>query len=304
MASDKKELPNGMKFVIGGSSGMTATCFVQPLDLIKTRMQISGVGSATKEYSSSFHAAKSIVAKEGFFSLYNGLSAGLLRQATYSSTRLGVYTWLFSLYSSKHEGAPPSFLEKVGIGSLAGMSGALVGNPSEVALIRQMSDGKLPPAERRNYANVFNALFRIAKDEGVATLWRGVGPTIGRSIIVNAVQLATYSQAKELLMKTGYFQEGILLHLSGSMLSGFATTVASLPIDIAKTRVQNMKTINGKPEFSGTLDVFGKLIKNEGVFALWKGFTPYFARLGPHTVLTFIFLEQYTQAYKTYVMSD
>lgn len=67
-------------------------------------------------------------------------------------------------------------------------------------------------------------------------------------------------------------------------------------------RVQNMKTIDGKPEFTGTLDVFGKLIKNEGVFALWKGFTPYFARLGPHTVLTFIFLEQFTQAYKTYLM--
>ena len=34
------------------------------------------------------------------------------------------------------------------------------------------------------------------------------------------------------------------------------------------------------------------MIKNEGFFSLWKGFTPYYFRLGPHTVLTFIFLEQ------------
>lgn len=63
-----------------------------------------------------------------------------------------------------------------------------------------------------------------------------------------------------------------------------------------------MKTINGKPEYSGALDVFAKVMKNEGVFALWKGFTPYYARLGPHTVLTFIFLEQMNSTYNTVVL--
>ena len=31
---------------------------------------------------------------------------------------------------------------------------------------------------------------------------------------------------------------------------------------------------------------------DEGVLALWKGFIPYFSRLGPHTVMTFLLLEQ------------
>ena len=30
-----------VKFLFGGLSGMGATCFVQPLDLVKTRMQVS-----------------------------------------------------------------------------------------------------------------------------------------------------------------------------------------------------------------------------------------------------------------------
>lgn len=34
------------------------------------------------------------------------------------------------------------------------------------------ADGKLPPAERRGYKNVFNALVRIVKEEGVGTLWK------------------------------------------------------------------------------------------------------------------------------------
>lgn len=63
-----------------------------------------------------------------------------------------------------------------------------------------------------------------------------------------------------------------------------------------------MKIIDGKPEYKGALDVLGKVIKNEGFFALWKGFTPYYMRLGPHTVLTFIFLEQMNSFYKRYVL--
>lgn len=64
---------------------------------------------------------------------------------------------------------------------------------------------RLPPAERRNYSNVFNALTRIAKEEGVVTMWRGAIPTMGRAMVVNAAQLASYSQAKQSLMSTGKF---------------------------------------------------------------------------------------------------
>ena len=58
-------------------------------------------------------------------------------------------------------------------------------------------------AERRNYKNVFDALFRITKEEGILTLWRGAIPTMGRAMVVNAAQLASYSQAKQILLDTG-----------------------------------------------------------------------------------------------------
>lgn len=72
---------------------MGATCFVQPLDLIKNRMQLSGTKVSTVS------VVTGILKNEGFFSLYSGLSAGLMRQATYTTTRLGIYTWLFELAS-------------------------------------------------------------------------------------------------------------------------------------------------------------------------------------------------------------
>ena len=154
------------------------------------------------------------------------------------------------------------------------------------------ADGRLPLEQRRNYKNVFNALARIVREEGVRALWTGCTPTIGRAMLVNMCQLASYSQAKQRLVATSYFNEGVSLHFCASMISGLITTAASMPVDIAKTRLQNMKVVDGKPQYGGTIDVLVKVVKQEGFFSLWRGFTPYYARLGPHTVLTFIILEQ------------
>jgi len=289
-------IPNSVKFTFGGLAGMGATLFVQPLDLVKNRMQLSG----KKEYNSSMHALRSIIAKEGLPSVYNGLSAGLARQATYTTTRLGVYSWLFEKFSSKDKN--PSFAMKAALGMAAGAVGSLVGNPTEVALIRMTSDGRLPVDQRRNYKNVFDAMARIVKEEGVLALWRGSTPTVARAMVVNAAQLATYSQAKQAILATGYVKDGIPCHFYASMISGLATTIASMPVDIVKTRIQNMRVIDGKPEYSGVADVLKRVISNEGFFALWKGFTPYYMRLGPHTVLTFIILEQLNGAYCKFVL--
>ncbi len=56
----------------------------------------------------------------------------------------------------------------MGAGGLA----ALIGTPAEISLIRMCADGRLPKEQQRGYSSVFNALYRISKEEGVATLWR------------------------------------------------------------------------------------------------------------------------------------
>ncbi|XP_007441668.2 mitochondrial 2-oxoglutarate/malate carrier protein, partial [Python bivittatus] len=100
----------------------------------------------------------------------------------------------------------------------------------------------------------------------------------------------------------GYFEDNIFCHFCASMISGLVTTAASMPVDIAKTRIQNMRMIDGKPEYRNGLDVLVKVVRYEGFFSLWKGFTPYYARLGPHTVLTFIFLEQLNKFYRKFFL--
>lgn len=167
--------------------------------------------------------------------MYKGLSAGLLRQATYTTTRLGTYTFLNDKYKTS-TGKQPNVLVSMGLGVCAGITGSFVGNPAEISLIRMTADGKLPIDQRRNYTSVVNAIARMVREEGVLTLWRGCIPTMGRAAVVNAAQLSSYSQAKRILLNKCQFQEGISLHFVASMISGLVTTIASMPVDIAKTR--------------------------------------------------------------------
>jgi solute carrier family 25 oxoglutarate transporter 11 len=281
---------------MGGLSGMIATCFVQPMDLIKNRMQLSGEGGAKKVHKTAFHAILNIVKQEGLFGLYNGLSAGLLRQASYTTTRLGVYQWLEENVGASYG---QNVFAKLVMGMAAGGVGAVVGNPAEVVLVRMTADGRLPLAERRNYSDAITAVFRIAREEGVSTLWRGTTPTVARAMVLNAAQLGGYSQSKQSLMSTGYFREDIYLHFAASLLAGFFSTAVSIPIDISKTRLQTMKPdAQGVYPYKGTSDVLLKVVRAEGFLALWKGFTPYFLRLGPHTIITFVVLEQMRQNWK------
>ena len=113
---------------------------------------------------------------------------------------------------------------------------------TEVSLIRMTADGRLPAAERRGYTSALDAIMRISREEGVATLWRGTSSTITRAVVLNATQLAVYSEAKEKLASTfptvSFLQGGITQHAAAATLSGFACTCTSLPVDIIKTRLQ------------------------------------------------------------------
>lgn len=182
----------------------------------------------------------------------SSLSAGLFRQATYTTARLGIYQTLFENFRQP-DGRPPQFFVNLMLGIVSGGLGSFLGTPAEVALIRMTLDSRLPLAERRNYAHVFDALIRIVKEEGVLKLWRGAIPTATRAMIVNAAQMPTYSQAKEALTSTGLMQQGFLLHAVSSLIAALVTTAVSLPVDIVKTRYQNMKVVNGKAEYSSIM---------------------------------------------------
>lgn len=263
---------------------MGATCCVQPQDVTKCRMQVAKPG----EFTSPLACMKHILRTDGAKGLYAGLSAGVTRQATYCTARMAIFTDLMERDKSKNNGVDPSFTMKVIYGLTAGGIGSFFGNPCDVALIRMASDSMKPVDQRRNYTGVGNALYRIVKEEGTMALMRGFGPTLTRAIVMNGAQLASYSQIKEGILKRDIVKDGLGCHFLAAMCSGFICAFVSAPTDRVKSLVQNMKP----GEYKNAVDCLVRTVQKEGVFKLWKGFTPYYMRVGPHTVFTFIFFEQ------------
>merc|ERR1740138_566353 len=147
---------------------------------------------------------------------------------------------------------------KAAAGVTAGGIAATACCPVEVGLVRSQADGRLPEDQRRNYRGLLDAIRRISAEEGVAALWRGVGPTVGRGAVVSMTQLASYDQAKEILEPV--LGAGFPLFVSCAFTSGLIYCTASLPLDIAKTRIQNMKPdASGKMPYSGMIDVLTRI---------------------------------------------
>lgn len=233
-----------------------------------------------------------ILQTEGAAALYSGVSATVLRQTLYSTTRMGLYEVFKQKWSDPNSGHFP-LSKKIAAGLLAGGIGAAVGNPADVAMVRMQADGRLPMSQRRNYKGVVDAITKMSREEGVASLWRGSSLTVNRAMIVTASQLASYDQIKEAILDRGVMGDGLGTHVSASFAAGFVASVASNPVDVIKTRVMNMKVEPGAaPPYSGALDCALKTIRAEGPMALYKGFIPTISRQGPFTVVLFVTLEQ------------
>jgi solute carrier family 25 oxoglutarate transporter 11 len=279
-------------FALAGISGASGWMFVHPFDVAKVQMQINPTPGATL-----MSTCRGMVAVDGFLGLYSGIKFAMWRQATYTTSRMGLYDVIGPKFKGSDGKIGP--VAKMAAGVLAGGIAATACCPVEVGLVRSQADGQLPVDQRRNYRGLLDCIKRVSAEEGVPALWRGVGPTVARGAVVSCTQLASYDQAKEILEPV--LGAGLPLFVSCAMTSGLIYCTASLPLDISKTRIQNMKPdASGKMPYSGMLDCLMKIPKEEGFLALWKGFPPYFLRSGGHTVFMFLFKEQYTTMYKKY----
>lgn len=302
-------------FVEGGIASIVAGASTHPLDLIKVRMQLQGESTAQILRPALAGPASlppppprvglvsigaGIVRSEGAAALFSGVSATMLRQTLYSATRMGLYDVLKRAWADPETQALP-LRRKIAAGLVAGGIGAAVGNPADVAMVRMQADGRLAADQRRNYRSAADAIGRMARSEGVASLWRGSALTVNRAMIVTASQLATYDQVKEAILEKGLIGDGIGTHVAASFAAGFVASVASNPVDVIKTRVMNMRVAPGAaPPYSGALDCAVKTVRAEGPAALYKGFVPTISRQGPFTVVLFVTLEQVRKLLKDF----
>jgi solute carrier family 25 (mitochondrial oxoglutarate transporter), member 11 len=274
-----------LPFVNGGLSGMIATSCVQPIDMVKVRLQLAGEGVRTGPKPTPLTITKDIIAQGKVLDLYTGISAGLLRQAVYTTARLGFFDTFVTQLTSRAEskGTTVTFAERGAAGLAAGGLAAMIGNPADLALIRMQSDGLKPKDARAKYRSVFDALKRITATEGVGALWAGASPTVIRAMALNFGQLTFFAESKAQLKQHLPALSESSRTFGASAVAGFFASFFSLPFDFIKTRLQKQaKGPDGKYPYNGLADCARKVVRDEGWLRFYRGFGTYYIRIAPH----------------------
>jgi solute carrier family 25 oxoglutarate transporter 11 len=284
--------PTVLNFGTAGLGGIMGWCVVHPFNTLCVRMNLA---SASGQKLSFLPYMTSTIKESGFLSLYTGLSAGILRQTCYATSRFGLFE-VFRDEMAKYR--PTDIWSRLSTGMVSGGIAALISCPAEVTLVRISNDNTLPPESRRNYKGVADAFKRILNEEGVKTFFSGSGPFVNRAMLVGAVQVGTYDQFRDMYRGLGITSQ-LSNVFSASMTSGLIYAVVTMPLETAKNRMafQKPDPSSGVMPYRGAIQTMSLIAKNEGILALWSGFPPYYLRCGGHTVLMFMSVEWLRKTY-------
>ena len=122
-----------MEFLLGGVAACGAGFFTNPLEVVKTRMQLQGElkarGEYTKHYRHVFHAFYAIGKYDGILALQKGLVPALWYQFFMNGFRLGAYQVMVNFGLTRDKDGNVSLPRCVAAGAAAGCAGAAVGSP-------------------------------------------------------------------------------------------------------------------------------------------------------------------------------
>lgn len=112
-------------FWLGGIAATCAVCFTHPLDAVKNRMQ-----TQTGARKSMASVLVTTARQDGIKGIYQGLSASVLRQMTYSLARFAAYDHLKNLLAKQSPTGTISNTSLALSAMAAGVIGGIAGNPA------------------------------------------------------------------------------------------------------------------------------------------------------------------------------
>uniref|UniRef100_A0A668A1G1 Solute carrier family 25 member 12 n=1 Tax=Myripristis murdjan TaxID=586833 RepID=A0A668A1G1_9TELE len=175
----------------------------------------------------------------------------------------------------------PLFAE-IMAGGCAGGSQVIFTNPLEIVKIRLQVAGEITTGPRVSALSV-------VRDLGFFGLYKGAKACFLRDIPFSAIYFPVYAHTKaELADEQGRL--GALQLLFAGAVAGVPAASLVTPADVIKTRLQ-VAARAGQTTYSGVIDCFRKILKEEGFRALWKGAGARVFRSSPQFGVTLVTYE-------------
>lgn len=248
----------------GAVAGAVAKTTIAPLDRTKINFQISSV----RRYSlrGAIRFVRRSFVNEGFFSLWRGNSATLVRIMPYAAIQYASHEqWKHLLNRTNDRNLPP--LYRFVAGSLAGTTASMLTYPLDLARAR------MAVTQKHTYSSLVAVFLKMYRCEGVRSLYRGFTPTVVGVIPYAGTSFFTYETLKKIYADyTGKTDTNPLGKMCCGAVAGLFGQSASYPLDIVRRRMQTAAVTNTTHIYTSILASLRYIAGTEGIKkGLYKG---------------------------------
>lgn len=289
----ESKIPSSVHFVSGSLAGAVQTAFWNPLDVLKTRMQVRDAlveGGGMQAYRSSRHAIASIMSSEGPLGFFRGVLPSVLGSSLAWGIQMPLYAYLKHLIGAESVGMHRSFFEFAPRDWVCSLFAGCLTNTVVHPVFLIKTRMQLQPCTRGGvsvdpatvkpaYRNSAHAVMSILREEGVAGFYSGFAPSL-LLCTHGAVLLASYDHFKA-------------VYPSAPVASFFAkifATSATYPLQVVRSVMQQRPTDANFPykDIRKTVQI---LWEQGGITAFYRGICPQMMRTVPQSMAFFSIYE-------------
>jgi hypothetical protein len=253
---------------LSGVASVIAVNFIHPIELVKSRIQVTGLGIVD--------TAKGLVQSEGYRAFFKGIQVAWIREGTYTAIKMGAYAPVRDALAG--EGNKANVAQMLVAGCVTGAAGAAVSNPFDLLKTMQMNNESTKPPSLATLAK------ELQKEQGWGGFYRGLSANVMRGLMNNGTKFASYDLSKRVVEdNTGWGRADPRNYFLSSVISSFCMAVALAPFDMVRTHLMNQPT--DRKIYTGMGHCFSVILRKDGPFAFYRGFGPLYARMLPATIL-------------------
>jgi solute carrier family 25 (adenine nucleotide translocator) protein 4/5/6/31 len=267
-----------INFLAGGVSGAVAKTCTAPIERVKLLIQTQDanpkiISGEVKRYSGIVDCFSRVSSEQGIKAFWRGNLTNIIRYFPTQAFNFAFKDSIKAMFprADKNTEFAKFFLINMASGGLAGAGSLMIVYPLDYARTRLASD---VGGKERQFNGLVDCLKKTVASGGVGAVYNGIGVSIIGIIPYRGVYFGLFDTL------SGYnpYQksDNAIMRASSKFLcaqtSAIAAGYASYPFDTVRRRLQMQSE---KPEsewvYKGTADCFGKIIKDEGTAALFKG---------------------------------
>lgn len=260
-------------FLMGGVSAAISKTIVAPIERVKLLLQNQDASASIKEGGGRYNGIADCftrVAKEqGVGSFWRGNLANVIRYFPTQALNFAFKDFYKRTLNPYDRKAQPGmfFLGNMASGGAAGASSLMFVYPLDFARTRLAMD--VGQGKAREFNGLGDCLVKIAKSDGVSGLYRGFGISVVGIIFYRAAYFGCFDTGKAFLFGKGQTQSFLAMWAFAQVVTTGAG-IFSYPLDTVRRRLM-MQSGQKEVMYTGTIDCFNKIAKNEGPKAFFKG---------------------------------